>query len=698
MALTYGFFNSVRGDRKYNSEQIGRIFDDILMDGIISSYGQHFAVTATGNGMQINVGTGRAWFNHTWSNNDSVILLVVPESDISRSRCDSVVLEVNHEDSTRANSIKILQGVPAASPQPPSLVNTAKIRQYPLAYIIVRAGTNEIKASDIENRVGISPTVFSTGILRSTSLDSLWGQWRGEFEDWFADIKLILSDSALANLTNLVNQKVNISDKATTSEATAGTNNTKWMTPATVKAAIDQIRETVYIQNLGYRVKVNARLSDIKINSYTISYPSSKLSNENYHYIFSNGSKLVLIGSYTERQSSTSAYYDGVLVVYDVSGPFTSNKTWSRRSTWLIGTGNSSYSIWTDIGFYKFLPIGSKATDTVSINFYYKSGHQGYDQGYMFDITTGAYTAVGDIDYGTTFVFNTDDFFGNAYISSSGSGTSRTYRLNLKYALKSSNTLVQTKTTTTSLTAASQYNYEAGSYQNTLYFVDVTNPNSTTAALQVYGLVFNPTSATVALKSGITYASITNAQKVAILYYDDEFCYFLVGDHTVPLKFSFKSETFVNTDAVIASSRVASSLYNPVGILFSYDIDYYGLQDGLHFFRSPTTDLVFTLPDYPSNTTAITLRSNYTINSSVTSRLYRKSYKNEWKTQHFVVPGDSGAIVDLDGHIATISPTTPPFWISPNNITSTSAFSVSSNHPVGPDGEFTLVTDGKRVT
>lgn len=206
MAFTSGFFNSLKGDRKYNAEQVSEIFDGILKDGIIPSQGQLFDVNTANNGMQITVGTGRAWFDHTWSKNDSVMVLTVEVSDITRPRYDTVVLEVNHEDDVRANSIKIIKGVAAVNADKPILLNTERVKQYPLAHILVRAGTEEIRAADIENMVGRSPTVFATGILETVPIDDLWSQWKGEWEDWFANIKLQLSGDIVTNLQYQIDQ------------------------------------------------------------------------------------------------------------------------------------------------------------------------------------------------------------------------------------------------------------------------------------------------------------------------------------------------------------------------------------------------------------------------------------------------------------------------------------------------------------
>ena len=64
MAFTYGFFNSLNGDRKYTAEQLSSIFDGLITDGVFDSIGDILA-TVPGSGMQVIVKSGKAWFNRT---------------------------------------------------------------------------------------------------------------------------------------------------------------------------------------------------------------------------------------------------------------------------------------------------------------------------------------------------------------------------------------------------------------------------------------------------------------------------------------------------------------------------------------------------------------------------------------------------------------------------------------------------------
>lgn len=185
MTVTYGFYNSQNGDRKYNAEQMGSIFDGVINDGIYQSIGDHFAVSPD-SGDVVLVGSGRAWFNHTWTLNDASLPIECEPSDILLNRYDAIILEVNSTDSVRANTIKAVKGTPGSNPSYPTLINTETVHQYPLAYIYRAAGSASITAANIRNVIGTSSTPFVTGILQVTSVDEIYRQWEDQWNQWFA--------------------------------------------------------------------------------------------------------------------------------------------------------------------------------------------------------------------------------------------------------------------------------------------------------------------------------------------------------------------------------------------------------------------------------------------------------------------------------------------------------------------------------
>lgn len=186
MSVTYGFYNSKNKDRTYDAIQMSSIFDGIIRDGILQHVGNTMMVKES-SGMTIHVGTGRAWFNHTWTLNDSILPLEVPESDLILKRIDAVVLEVDARESERKNSIKIVKGTPASVPVKPSMIKTTDRWQYPLAYIQLDPGVTAIRQANITNTIGTSECPFVTAPLEKMSVDDLLAQWRDQWEKFYSD-------------------------------------------------------------------------------------------------------------------------------------------------------------------------------------------------------------------------------------------------------------------------------------------------------------------------------------------------------------------------------------------------------------------------------------------------------------------------------------------------------------------------------
>lgn len=220
MSVSSGFFNSLNGDRKYNAAQMSAIFDGLIIDGVFASIGTAFAVKAAG-GLTVNVGIGKAWFDHTWTVNDSILPMTAPEAEVLLDRIDAVVLEVNGTESVRENTIKFVKGNPSSAPSRPTLTNEGNVHQYPLCYIYRKYGTAVINQADITPMVGTESTPFVTGILQTISLDELLGKWQDEL-DRFTDARSKEVDDWIAqeesDFTAWFNQEQTVLDQWIASE------------------------------------------------------------------------------------------------------------------------------------------------------------------------------------------------------------------------------------------------------------------------------------------------------------------------------------------------------------------------------------------------------------------------------------------------------------------------------------------------
>lgn len=219
MSLTFGFYNAVNGDRTYDALDMSRFLDGLVCDGIYEHVGKKFEVKAK-SGMDITVGTGRAWFQHTWthlsaevaSTPDVGMTLTVTVGGAS-ARTDCVVLEVNTTNETsangtppRSNRIYILQNIPWYRV---TRGTQDGVYRYPLAELAIPANATSIDQVTIDNKLGkaYEGTVYTpivTGVLKtvdiSAQLSSAEQQVRqavaaaessgaGQFRTWFNGFK-----------------------------------------------------------------------------------------------------------------------------------------------------------------------------------------------------------------------------------------------------------------------------------------------------------------------------------------------------------------------------------------------------------------------------------------------------------------------------------------------------------------------------
>ena len=204
MSITCGFYNAINHDRRYDAKQMSEIFTGIINDGVFMNIGAALAVKSSpqdfssdyeaGQPMTVYVGSGRAWFNDSWTKNDSIEPINIPQAEVVLNRIDAVVLEVNSNDSVRNNTIKVVKGTPSTNPIKPILEDSEYVHQHALAYITVNADVTEITQAEIENCIGTSETPFVDGILKTIDADILIAQWDAQIGQWMKNIREALNN------------------------------------------------------------------------------------------------------------------------------------------------------------------------------------------------------------------------------------------------------------------------------------------------------------------------------------------------------------------------------------------------------------------------------------------------------------------------------------------------------------------------
>lgn len=201
--VKYGFYTSVNRDRVYDNTDFSRVLSAVINDGVFAHIGDKLAVTPS-SGMTVRVGTGRAWFNDTWTALETAGYLTLSSSRPNMARIDAVVLTV--DKSQRINSIGVIEGTPSANPVKPSMASGSDdIFNHPLAYVTVPAGSTAISNANIEIAVP-STTPYVTGPMQVADMSYLFAQWSGQFSDWFTHLNNELNSNQAANLQRQIDE------------------------------------------------------------------------------------------------------------------------------------------------------------------------------------------------------------------------------------------------------------------------------------------------------------------------------------------------------------------------------------------------------------------------------------------------------------------------------------------------------------
>lgn len=213
MAWTYGFFNSINGDRLYNADQMSHIFEGLITDGVYESVANKMAVQPN-SGMIIQIATGRGWFNKHWVNNDSEYLLTLENADVLLNRCVAICIKVDDTNAGRSAVPYLKYSEFATNPVKPTMTRSETVNEYCLAYVYIRAGATEILATDIEDtRFNTDLCGWVTGLINQVSSTTLYTQWEAlfnefltreveDFNEWFENLQVELDSQTATRLTN----------------------------------------------------------------------------------------------------------------------------------------------------------------------------------------------------------------------------------------------------------------------------------------------------------------------------------------------------------------------------------------------------------------------------------------------------------------------------------------------------------------
>lgn len=203
MAVRYGYFNSVDGDRKYNAEDMTMYFKGLVSDGIYQTIGNMFAVTAT-SGLTVSIGTGRALVNMHWIECDAPFTITFDAASVSSDTYQLIVLRCNLADDVRSVGVF----TKTSSDGSISLTNNDTITELCIARVRIRANASSISQSDIRDYRGSSYCPWITGLVKQVDVSQLNTQFYKYYEEQTAELEAYMAeqkasfDSWLSSLQN----------------------------------------------------------------------------------------------------------------------------------------------------------------------------------------------------------------------------------------------------------------------------------------------------------------------------------------------------------------------------------------------------------------------------------------------------------------------------------------------------------------
>lgn len=198
MAIKYGFFNSVSGDRKYNADDISNYFLKLISDGVFATPATCMQVVES-SGMNVNVSAGWAFLRCKWINNTTYESLTIEPSDLVLNRIDRVVLHLDPAVASRNITIAVKKGTAAATPEPPELTRISDgIYELSLAQIAVNAGATAITQAEItDERPDADVCGYVAGLIDQIDASNLFAQFQSAFDQWFETVQTTVKSTTI---------------------------------------------------------------------------------------------------------------------------------------------------------------------------------------------------------------------------------------------------------------------------------------------------------------------------------------------------------------------------------------------------------------------------------------------------------------------------------------------------------------------
>lgn len=181
-----GFFDAINSDRTYSADDMNRPYKRLVADGVFATQSgtpsTDLQVVSAGNGMQITVQAGQGIFAQKWFENQSSILVTVPNNTAINPRVDSVIVQIDNRASGRVGNIIYRTGTPSSDAPVPPINQTANVTEYRIANIYVAPSANAINNDAITDLRGSSSCPWVTGLIQQVDTSTLWNQFNAAYQ------------------------------------------------------------------------------------------------------------------------------------------------------------------------------------------------------------------------------------------------------------------------------------------------------------------------------------------------------------------------------------------------------------------------------------------------------------------------------------------------------------------------------------
>lgn len=194
MAELYRFFDGTVSDpRSYSADDFAEYFRQFIRNGVFNG-GDELQVSSQQVGLKTYVKPGKAWINGYFYKNTDNLFLDHNASHATMDRIDRVVLRLDYD--LRTMGVRVLPGVPGATPQPPALTRNNHVYELSLAQVKIKAGAVSVSPADIvDERFDTELCGLVTHLFEQVDTTEIFAQFTAEWRQWFEEVK---------DVTNLV--------------------------------------------------------------------------------------------------------------------------------------------------------------------------------------------------------------------------------------------------------------------------------------------------------------------------------------------------------------------------------------------------------------------------------------------------------------------------------------------------------------